>query len=133
MPIQNDIKFIENPGLNGADNRYMTITLDTKRVLESWQLSLFSFEWLHPDGRIKALDELPDHEKPRRIAVENKLKNGISIEQPVLGIGIADNIEIGMGRTEFLTLAAHGMKQIPVHIPKSCESDFKPFLADVKS
>jgi hypothetical protein len=44
-----------------------------------------------------------------------------------------ENIEIGCGRAEFLTLAAHGLKTMPVHIPKSNESDFKPFRADVKS
>ncbi len=133
MPTQNDIKFIENAGLNGSADRYMTVTLDVHKALKSWQISLFSFEWLHADGRIKTLDELPEHEKPKRETAENKIKSGGAFEQPVLGIGIADNIEIGMGRADFLTLAANGIKQIPVHIPKSCESDFKPFRADIKS
>ena len=133
MPTQNDIKFIENTGLNGSAERYMTVVLDVNKALKSWQISLFSFEWLHADGRIKKMEELPEHERPKRTAAESKLKQGSPFEQPVVGIGIADNIEIGMGRADFLTLAAHGIKRIPVHIPKSCESDFKAFMADVES
>ena len=48
-------------------------------------------------------------------------------------IGMMDNVEIGVGRAELLTLAAAGIETMPVHIPKSSESDFKPFRADVKS
>lgn len=132
MPDQNDIKFMENPGLNGSRERYMTVVLDTARVLKSWRLSLFSFEWLRKDGTIKTMAELSANERAKRAAAEKKLQSGAPIEQPVLGIGIADNVEIGMGRAEFLTLAALGYKTIPVHIPKSCESDFKPFRADIK-
>jgi hypothetical protein len=133
MPTENDITYIENPGLNGSRDRYITAVLDVPKALESWRLSLFSFEWMTPDGRIKTLNELPDHEKPKRVLAEKNYLNGAPVEQPVLGIGIAENIEIGMGRADFLTLAAHGIKTIRVHIPKSCESDFKPFRVDIKS
>ncbi len=133
MPTENNITFIDNPGLNGSKDRYTSIMLDIPCALESWRLSLFSFEWMDSDGRIKTLEQLPEHEKPKRVLAEKKFLSGGPVEQPVLGIGISDNIEIGMGRAELLTLAAHGVKTIPVHIPKSCESDFKAFRADVKS
>ena len=132
MPSNNDIKFIENSALNGSAERYMTVVLDASRVLKSWRSSLFSFQWLRKDGTIKTMAELSADERAKRADAEKKLQSGVAIEQPVLGIGIGDNVEIGMGRAEFLTLAALGHKHITVHIPKSCESDFKPFRADIK-
>lgn len=105
----------------------MNIEVDVALVLKSWRLSLFSFEWLRPDGSLKALKELAENEAQKRRLVEEKLKNGIALEKPVLGIGIADNIEIGAGRAEFLTLAAQGIAVIPVHIPAANKSDFKPY------
>jgi len=101
-------------------------------VLESWRASLFSFEWLYPDGSVRGPEDLPEEEQPKRHDIENRLKSASPIERPVLGIGVMDNIEIGAGRAAFLTLAAHGAEVIPVHIPKSHESDFKAFLAAVE-
>jgi hypothetical protein len=132
MATLKNIKFIENPALNGSADRYMTVSLDTAKVLKSWKRSLFSFEWLRKDGTIKTIAELSADERAKRAATEKKLETDAPIEQPVFGIGIADNVEIGMGRAEFLTLAALGHKTITVHIPKSCESDFKLFRADIK-
>ena len=130
---ENSIKFVENAQLTGGNDRYLSVIVHTGVVLESWRHSLYSFEWLKPDGTIKSIDELPEHEKPKREAIEQKIKSGKAIERPVLGIGIMDNVEIGLGRAEFLTLAAHGVERIAVHILKSNESDFKLFRADIKS
>ncbi|MCC7305322.1 MAG: hypothetical protein IT558_03575 [Alphaproteobacteria bacterium] len=131
MSRNNTIQFIENKALLGSGDKYVNVTVDVTKVLKSCRLSLLSYEWLNKDGSIKTIDKLPDHEKPKREAAEKKIRNGEALEQPVLGIGIMDNVEIGMGRAEFLTLAAHGIGSVPAHIPKSCAEDFKPFLADV--
>ncbi len=133
MPTKNDIKFTDNPLVADDPGRYIAVKVRAPAVVKSWRASLFSFEWLTPDGKIKSPDQLPDAEKPKRQAVEKLLQSGNAIPMPILGIGISDNVEIGSGRAEFLTLAAQGVAIIPVHIPKSCESDFKPFLADVDS
>lgn len=127
------IRFIDNPSIHGSDAAYIELVVDTPQVLESWKNSLFSFEWLLPDGRIRSLEQLPEVEQVKRSSVEDRIRAGQPIEKPVLGIGIMDNIEIGMGRAEFLTLAARGIRAIPVHIRKASENDFKAFAADVKS
>lgn len=128
-----EIRFIDNTTISANPGSYVGVVVDVPLVLQSWQSSLFSFEWLYRDGRIKSAADLPVAEKAKREAVEQKLRHGASIEKPVLGIGMMENIEIGSGRAEFLTLAAHGIKTLPVHIPKSNESDFKDFLAGVNS
>ncbi len=127
----NTITFTDNKAAQGQENTYLSITVDVARVLESWHCSLFSFEWLAPDGTIKSFADMPEKEQAKRRAVEELLSKGVPISKPVLGIGIQDNVEIGAGRAEFLTLAAKGLTEIPVHIPKSNEKDFKAFLAKV--
>ncbi|GJL85599.1 MAG: hypothetical protein DHS20C02_13740 [Micavibrio sp.] len=131
MNTLNEIKFIDNATIGSRHENYTTVFVDVPTVLKSWQSSLFSFQWLQPDGQIKDIEALPEEEQPKRQGVEEKLSSAAAIEQPILGIGLMENIEIGAGRAEFLTLAAKGVPQIPVHIPKSNESDFKEFLAAI--
>lgn len=131
-PAPGEIEFIPNPLAAHDPDRYITLNIQVPAVLESWRGSLFSFEWLHPDGSIKTMNELSAPEQEKRAAAETLIANG-PVPMPILGIGVMDNIEIGTGRSEFLTLAARGLAIMPVHITKSCESDFKAFIADVKS
>ncbi len=121
------LNFKDNPVATGRPDHYMEITVDTGRIMKSWRTSLFSFEWLLPDGRIKSAPELSETERPRREAVEEALRRNQPLDKPVLGIGMMDNVEIGSGRATFLTLVAHGAASLPVHIPRSNEADFKKF------
>jgi hypothetical protein len=124
------IEFIENKVATANPDKYINVTVDTAKTLESWKNSLFSYEWLDENKEIKTFEALSAAEADKRRAVDDALKNNRPIEKPVLGIGMLDNVEIGSGRAAFLTLATLGLKTIPVHIPKSNESDFKDFLAD---
>ena len=133
MVQSKQIQFIDNPAIQGRGSAYLGVVVDTAQILKSWQSSLFSFEWLLPDGRIRTLAELSEAERPKRARVEELLSASAAIEKPILGIGIMDNVEIGSGRAEFLTLTAHGIKKIPAHIPKTNQSDFKEFLVDINS
>ncbi len=129
MSITQTIDFTDNKAALANPEMFISIEIDLPAVIKSWQLSVFSYEWLHRDGSIKSLGELSEADQDKRKAVETALDNGDILEKPVLGIGIQDNIEIGSGRATLLTLADMGHKTIPVHIPKSNESDFKDFLA----
>ena len=122
------LSLIDHSSLKGREARYTVVHVDTALTLKSWKTSLFSFEWLNPDGSLRALDDLPVHERDKRLKVEKALSGGERLERPVLGIGILDNVEIGAGRDVFLTLAARGFKEIEVHIPVSCQAEFKRFL-----
>lgn len=118
----------DSTAIQGRESRYMTARVDTDKILKSWQKSLFSFEWLTPEGKIRKIDDLPLREHEKRLEIEVCLKSGRPIERPVLGIGIMDNVEIGAGRAAFLTLAAAGHKIIEVHIPTGNRDDFIPFI-----
>jgi len=123
------LQFIDSGSLKGREDRYTVVRVDTAAVLKSWRKSLFSFEWLTQDGGIRGLDDLPLHERDKRLKIEKTLRGGAPLERPVLGIGMLDNVEIGAGRDVFLTLAAQGSKEIEVHIPLSNKQDFNSFLS----
>lgn len=124
-----DLHFTDSPSTKGREDRYTVARVSVSAVLKSWRSSLFSFEWLNPDGSIRTLDELPLHERDKRIKIEGALAAGSGVERPVLGIGLLDNVEIGAGRGVFLTLAARGLQDIEVHIPVSNLKDFKQFIS----
>jgi len=126
-----NIEFTDHSAAKKKPDAFIEVTVDSAKVIASWRSSIFSFEWLTSEGEIKPAKDLPEREQAKRSAVENRLSAGEAIEKPVLGIGIQDNVEIGAGKTEFLTLAALGRKSIPVHIPKSNENDFKAFMSDI--
>lgn len=125
------VHFIDNPLIKAGADKYVSIVIHGQRALRSWRKSVFSYEWLLPDGTIKNIDQLPEAERPKRKAAEEKIDSNGPIEKPVLGIGMFDNIEIGIGRADFLTLIARGVPHIHVHIHKTNEIDFKEFRVDI--
>jgi len=126
--LMETLQLTNSPAIVGRESRYMTVRVDADKVLKSWQKSLFSFEWLTPEGKIRSIDDLPMREHEKRLEVEAALRTGRALERPVLGIGIMDNVEIGAARAVFLTLAAAGHKIIEVHIPAGNKDDFKTFI-----
>lgn len=124
-----NIHFTDSPAIKGREAKYEVVEIDTRLALKSWKNSLFSFEWLTREGAIRDAEDLPLREYEKRKIVEKQLSEGQSLERPVLGIGLMDNIEIGAGRAVFLTLAAQGHARIPVHISKANIKEFKAFRA----
>ena len=97
-------------------------------VLASWTDSLFAHEWLTRDGQPKSIDQLSDAAREKREMAETLFSKGDALERPVLGLGIMDNLEIGAGKDVLITLAAHHIDQVSVHIPTSHIDDFKIFI-----
>lgn len=128
MADANSIEFTTNATVEARREHYLDVTVDSAAILKSWKHSLFSHEWLTKDGDIRDKKELPASEQHKRERVELAIANGENLPTPVLGIGLLENVEIGAGKAEFLTLAAMGRSEIPVHIPKSNQDDFKDFI-----
>ncbi len=108
--------------------RYACLNVDAAKVIASWKSSLFSFEWLMPDGTIKPAAALKEEDRVRRAAVEVSLQSGTPLPRPILGFGLNGNVEIGSGRHVFLTLYAAGYAQIPVLVGKADQDDFQKFV-----
>lgn len=127
MPIPS-LNLVDNASLHGREDKYDIIDVNLEKILEGWKISLFSFEWLLPDGSIRPPDKLPDAEREKYHAVLAAYESGEVLERPILGIGIMDNIEIGARRDVLLSLMSVGIKTLSVHIPKSAREDFAPYL-----
>lgn len=125
---QISFSLIDNTSLKGREDKYETIDVNLPAVLESWKISLFSFEWLLPDGTIRSIDQLPEAEQKKYQNVIKACHDGQSLERPILGIGIMDNVEIGSRRDVLLTLLSQGVENLNVHIPVSAREDFTPYL-----
>lgn len=122
------INLVDNPAIKGQEDKYKTVTIDVTAVIKDWRSSLFAHSWVNPDGRMKTLEELSQVEQERRHEVEERLASGNAIERPILGIGLLDHVEIGSGRSIFVTLAAHEIEQLSVHIRLSNEEELQKFF-----
>lgn len=119
---------INNKSTHGREEKYDTVDVNLDAILKSWRMSLFSFEWLTPDGDIRTPDQLPEAEREKYNDTLAKYEDKEELERPILGIGVMDNIEIGSRREVLLTLATQGIKTLSVHIPWSNRDDFISYL-----
>ncbi len=123
----NSPNMIDNTGLKGREDKYQIIEVDLNLVLKSWKISLFSFEWLTPDGNIRKPDQLPENELTKHQNVLKAYQNNEPLERPILGIGLLDNVEIGSRRDVLLTLYTLGVDKLSVHVPNALLKDFEAF------
>ncbi|MCI5061018.1 MAG: hypothetical protein MRY79_08100 [Alphaproteobacteria bacterium] len=122
------INLIDNSGIKGREHQYKTVKVNLSKIVKSWKASLFSFEWLTPEGNIKPPEQLSSTEAQKYHDVCEALEKDEELERPVLGIGMLDNIEIGSKRHVLLTLSAQGVEEMEVHIPSANEKDFNDYL-----
>jgi len=121
------LTFIDNTIITAKPEKYKTISVSSKKVLSSWKNSLFSFEWLLPDGSIRQPTEMQDTIQSQFETIQKKIDENQPLKRPILGVGLMDNVEIGSGKDILLTLAARNHKTIEVHILKNDEDFFKGY------
>jgi len=120
--------FADHPVVSGNPAQYAEITVDIRKVLKDWQLSLLSHELIDKDGTIKPDQSLTDSRLARRLEVREAWRRGETLEKPILGIGIFDSIEIGVGSDILVTLAMEGVTALPVHVRAAQIKEFKAFI-----
>ncbi len=121
-------KFIQNPHIREKESKYTTVQLNMDKTIQSWRMSLFSFEWLLPDGKLRCSDEMTSSVYEKYNLALTYYKNDQSLPMPILGIGVMDNIEIGSGKEFVLMLYGQGVKSFQAHITKQDEKEFLPFI-----
>jgi hypothetical protein len=127
---QEKIQQAPNPKLQGKDATYTVKTIDCAKALKSWRSSMFAHLWVDGDGQIKAPDHMKDREREKFETAAALIKNNTPAPMPVLGIGINDNVEIGMGASDFIAAIHYGAKTLDVHIPTSNLDEFTPFISE---
>ena len=126
ITMKSTIDFIDN---SAATEQFICIHINAPTILPSWRDSMLAHDWITPDGRLKPAKALSPDALAQRREVEEALNKGLPIMKPILGIGIMDNVEIGSGRATLTTLMTQGVTIIPVHIHKSNEKEFAPYMA----
>lgn len=119
---------LDNPSFEAQKERYEKVCLDSHAVVEAWRRSLFSHEWLYPDGRFRVHADMKESLRLQRVALEAAIKAGKPLDRPLLGLGLIDGVEIAYARAEFLTLAALGVARIEVYIPCADRNVFTTML-----
>lgn len=122
---QRRLHFTDNPAVTARRQEYQDMHMAIADILASWRQSLLAHEWLDNDGVVRARDALSQRHRRQREHIEKLLADQQPLPTPVLGIGMFENIEIGAGRDVVLTLAAHGIEMIPVHVPLAHIEDFR--------
>lgn len=123
------VRWEPNTSIKGREEQFILKDVSCDQILKSWRYSLFSHEWLDQDGAVLNIQQMNTQERQKRQDITEKINTGDVLQYPVLGLGLSDNVEIGSGRAVFLTLAANGYKNLPVHLPKSCLEEFQDYLA----
>ncbi len=118
----------DNTTLKDRADKFTIIEVDLSKIVKGWKKSLYSFEWLLPDGTVRPPEKLTTQYRHQYNNVEQTYQLNGTLERPVLGLGIMDNVEIGSRKEVLLTLARLGVGTMDVHVPKSCLEDFKKFM-----
>lgn len=125
---QSPIKFIENPNISGKQDKYITLELSLDKIIKSWRKSLFSFEWILPDGKVRTPNEMTEDIKLKYTYALQFVQENRPIPMPILGIGVMDNVEIGSGREFVLMLYTQKAKILYAHVPINDEKEFTGYL-----
>jgi hypothetical protein len=122
-----NLNLIDNPSIQDRNHKFTVMTVDLNKIVKDWKKSLYSFEWLLPDGSIRPPEKLTTDYRHQTQNIEQIYQLGGTLERPVLGFGMMDNVEIGSRKEVLLTLARIGVENLEVHVPTSCSDDFKKF------
>lgn len=126
--MTNSITLIDNPTLKDRADKFATLEVNLNKIVKDWKKSIYSFEWLLPDGTVRPPEKLTTEYRHQYNNIEQIYQLSGALERPILGLGMMDNVEIGSRKEVLLTLARLGVTSLEVHIPKSCLNDFEKFM-----
>lgn len=124
----NNPVFINHEVVNASPDDYVEIMVAPSRLLDAWAQSMFACEMLSKNGDIKPVEEMHEDIREKFLTVKKVIEQGGSVTKPVIGIGLMDNIEIGIGREISVALYAGGVAEMPVHVRKAQAKDVQKLL-----
>lgn len=126
--MSNSINLVDNSSIKGREEKFTTLEVDLHKIVKDWKTSLFSFEWLLPNGQVRTIEDLTENRAAQFRETESAYKHERPMERPVLGLGMIENVEIGSKKEILLTLYSLGVVKMEVHVPTSCLKDFQKFM-----
>lgn len=123
------INFCNHTIIDQSPDDYVEIETSPSKIFSVWKLSFFAHELLNQDGGVKAESEITGDTLQKYIDAMESIRRGEDIPKPVLGVGIYDGIEIGIGR-EVIAAAYHsGVETIPTHVRKGQRDEIENLLS----
>lgn len=111
--------YIDHVVVSRNPDDYVCIDVDIARIFDAWKSSIFSHELLDQTGAVKDEDSLGGDVLKKFVSARESIARGEALEKPVLGIGIYDGVEIGIGREIMAAVYRSGQKSMPVCVRKS--------------
>ena len=121
-------QFYDHEVVKKSPQDYVEFTLSPSRILKAWQSSLFAHELLDKDANVKDDKDMAPETYQRYIDATEALKRREAIAKPVIGIGIMDGVEIGIGREIIAACQTMGVDDIPVSVRRAQADDIKSAL-----
>lgn len=120
--------FYDHEIVQKSPSDYGEMTVSPAIILQAWSHSMFAHEILDPNGNVKPDDALAEATLDLLLRAQDALKRGEPIAKPVLGVGIMDNVEIGIGRE--IVAAAYRLEipSLPVHVRQGQLVDIQTLL-----
>jgi len=111
--------YIDHVVVSRSPDDYVSIEVEIADVFDAWKSSVFSHELLDRTGTIKNEDHLVGDVLKKYVSAKEALARGEALEKPILGVGIYDGVEIGIGREIMVAAYQSGQKSIPVCVRKN--------------
>lgn len=121
-------QFYDHEVVQKTPQEYCEMTISPEKILDRWQSSMFACEILDKVGKIKPQNEMAPETLKKYLDAIEMIKRGEDIPKPVLGIGLMDNIEIGIGREIVAAAANLNLSNIPLHIRNAQAEDIQKAL-----
>ena len=120
--------FYDHEVVQRLPHEYIEMVAPPMDLLDAWSLSMFAHELLYNDGSIKAEADMNDVTLDRYLNALSNLKKGEPMPRPVLGIGIMDGVEIGLGREIIAACATLNISEISFHVRQAQAKEIKKLL-----
>jgi hypothetical protein len=108
--------------------KYIEMECRPSDILKAWSLSSHAHELLDKQGEVLDKSVMNDVTLAKYITACDALKKGEAIAKPVIGIGIMDNLEIGIGREIIAAACVMGIDQILTHVRKAQHNEIRKFF-----
>jgi len=121
-------KFCDHAVVMASPDDYVEMTCNPNDILGAWSLSMFAHELLNKDGSVKLDKDMVEPTLGKYIDAVETLKRGENIAKPVIGIGIMDGVEIGIGREIIAACSILDVDKIPFYVRKAQADEIKQML-----
>jgi len=121
-------QFFDHEVVQKSPNDYEELSIAPHDLLRAWSLSMFAHELLAKNGNIKSESELSGQTLEKYVAALEMIKRSEPLSKPIIGIGIMDGVEIGIGREIIAACVSMNIGKISINVRKAQSKDVKKLL-----